>query len=579
MPDDRSPRRDAVADRQRPAGVDERHARRLGVRSRPARGRRLPEPAAAAAGRRARARRPPAHQGRPAQPGRAADQQRQPDRPLDRRFRSGSARAERRIGRSARQSVCRRIRPLLDERHADSHQAGHQRLGDQAGQSHAAIPQVVERRARIRAALLGARPAQARSRVPRPGLSVPLRRDAGEEPDRRAGDRAEELRFLHAGRYRHLRAAHARRRADPVSARSQARDDEHVSTAGGDAGLQPERLVGRHRRPVGARAATSSSRRRCPAGGSRSTSNTDGRAPMVYAPQTQSGSFFNDQEREVAQPAVGRGAQPLARLARPARVQVRHRSAAVAVRRLQRQPAGRDPAPRRVARGADRVRRSHDAGGQRRRVRGVRAGPLARRLAGDVRARPAPGSRRDRRARELVAARRRGDWRRARGARHPARRLREVRAADAAQRRGVSVVRAAHGLTIRARRLAARRAHRPSPTSSTPICAPRKRMSATSNGTSGSAAVCCFKLAFLQRQRLARVHRDAGCQPRGELRLSSDRHVALPGARGDDAVSGRRAAGHHRLVRLGAEARPISTTTISSSATSGTRSSAPTRTA
>jgi hypothetical protein len=28
--------------------------------------------------------------------------------------------------------------------------------------------------------------------------------------------------------------------------------------------------------------------------------NTDGRAPMVYAPQTQSGSFFNDQEREVA---------------------------------------------------------------------------------------------------------------------------------------------------------------------------------------------------------------------------------------------------------------------------------------
>jgi hypothetical protein len=28
--------------------------------------------------------------------------------------------------------------------------------------------------------------------------------------------------------------------------------------------------------------------------------NTDGRAPMIWAPQTQSGSFFNDQEREVA---------------------------------------------------------------------------------------------------------------------------------------------------------------------------------------------------------------------------------------------------------------------------------------
>ena len=155
-------------------------------------------------------------------PGRAAGQQRQPERSVVRRFRSRAARAERRIGRSARQSVRRGIRPLFDERHADSHAARHQRLGDQARQSHAAIPRVVQRHARIRAALLGARPAQARPRVPRAGLAVPLRRDAGQEPARRAGDHAEELRFLHARRRRDLRATHPRRRPDRVSARDQA---------------------------------------------------------------------------------------------------------------------------------------------------------------------------------------------------------------------------------------------------------------------------------------------------------------------------------------------------------------------
>ena len=90
------------------------------------------------------------------------------------------------------------------------------------------------------------------------------------------------------------------------------RDDEHVSTAGGDARLQPERLVDRRRRSAVALAPTSSSKPRCRADGSRSTSTPTAGAPMVYAPQTQSGSFFNDQEREVAQPAVGRGAQHLA---------------------------------------------------------------------------------------------------------------------------------------------------------------------------------------------------------------------------------------------------------------------------
>ena len=97
--------------------------------------------------------------------------------------------------------------------------------------------------------------------------------------------------------------------------------------------------------------------------------NTDGRAPMVYQPQTQSGSFFNDQEREVGSLQWVEALSIVARLARPARDQGRHRSATVAVHRLQREPAGRDPAPGRDARGADRVRQSHRAGCERSRVR------------------------------------------------------------------------------------------------------------------------------------------------------------------------------------------------------------------
>ena len=65
-------------------------------------------------------------------PGRAADQQREPDRSVDRRRRSRGAGTEHRIGRSARESVRRRVRTLFVEHHADSHQARHERVGDQA---------------------------------------------------------------------------------------------------------------------------------------------------------------------------------------------------------------------------------------------------------------------------------------------------------------------------------------------------------------------------------------------------------------------------------------------------------------
>jgi hypothetical protein len=76
-----------VGDQQRAAGLDERHAVGPAVRDRAARGRRLPQPAAAAARRRARRQRPAAHQGRPADAGRAAGEQRQPHRSVHRRLR------------------------------------------------------------------------------------------------------------------------------------------------------------------------------------------------------------------------------------------------------------------------------------------------------------------------------------------------------------------------------------------------------------------------------------------------------------------------------------------------------------
>ena len=184
--------------------------------------------------------------------------------------------------------------------------------------------------------------------------------------------------------------------------------------------------------------------------------NTDGRAPMVYAPQTQSGSFFNDQEREVGSlqwvEALSlsrdwRGQHVFKFGTDLQRSQFNGFSASrpVEIRRLDGSLAELTVFGDRTAQEVSGVEFAVFAQ-DRWRVGSRVTFELGLRLDRDA----------DRRARELVAARRRGDWRRARRARDPARRLRQVRAADAAQRRGVSLVRAAHGLTVRARRLAAR---------------------------------------------------------------------------------------------------------------------------
>ena len=113
---------------------------------------------------------------------------------------------------------------------------------------------------------------------------------------------------------------------------------------------------------------------------------SDNRAPMVYAPETQSGGFFNDQERNV------RSYQWVEALSltrnsvqRPARFQVRHRPAAFGVHRFECEPPGRNSSSRWFPCRAHRLRRGVGAVRPRNRVCGVRAGPLARELATDAR--------------------------------------------------------------------------------------------------------------------------------------------------------------------------------------------------
>ena len=162
--------------------------------------------------------------------------------------------------------------------------------------------------------------------------------------------RARQLRLVHAARRGAVVAPRADRRRDLLPAQDHQRHAVDVPAAGDDAEVHAGGLLGRPRRSadsVGAGGARVDARRRAC---SRSTRRPRATAPMVYAPQGQSGNFFNRQERNVQQPAARRGADGLeGRLGRPARVQVRPRPAALGLRRRQLQPAGRRAAPRRLA--------------------------------------------------------------------------------------------------------------------------------------------------------------------------------------------------------------------------------------
>ena len=174
-----------------------------------------------------------------------------------------------------------------------------------------------------------------------------------------------------------------------------------------DAGVQPERRV-RRRRRIALR-----SRRTCVLETTLAgrwfeiNVNTDGGVPMVYTPRDAERQLLQRSGARSQQPPVGRGAQLHATTgAESTCSSSASTSSESRLRRVQREPAGGDPPARRLAGRADRVRRRRRAGSQRHRVRAVRAGPLARRVAPDAGAGDPHGSRRGGRARELVAARR-----------------------------------------------------------------------------------------------------------------------------------------------------------------------------
>ena len=124
-----------LADGEPPAGGGQRRADGHEDGYPAARGRRLPVAPDDAAEHHPRPGRPAADQGRSADDRRASDEQREPQRPVHRRFRSRVAQRRRGIGRGAVEPVRGRVRPVLHERDAGAHQARHERLGGQAGQS------------------------------------------------------------------------------------------------------------------------------------------------------------------------------------------------------------------------------------------------------------------------------------------------------------------------------------------------------------------------------------------------------------------------------------------------------------
>ena len=181
--------------------------------------------------------------------------------------------------------------------------------------------------------------------------------------------------------------------------------------------------------------------------------NTTNQAPMVYAPETQSGGFFNDQERDVTSLqwvealSLSRDwwhGQHVFKFGTD--LQQSHYDGAsvsrpVEIRRLD----------------GTLAERMEFGGPSEQRVNGTEFAVFAQdrwRLNARVilRVRLAARSRRGGGTSQLVAARRCGDQRAAGRTRHLSRRFRQVRAAHAAERGRVPVVRTAHRLAVRSRR-------------------------------------------------------------------------------------------------------------------------------
>ncbi len=191
---------------------------------------------------------------------------------------------------------------------------------------------------------------------------------------------------------------------------------------------------------------------------------------MVYAPQGQSGNFFNRQERNVRSLQLVEALTVskddwLGQHVFKVGIDLQHSR----FDGDQLQPASRRRPPRRLA------RRAHDLLAAARRTP-KSAAPSSRSSSQDRwrvndRLNFELGLRADRddvvEKRELLAARRHVGQRPARGPRHPARRLRQVRRAHAADRRRVHAVRRPDGQPLRRQRHRRSARRSPSRTSST----------------------------------------------------------------------------------------------------------------
>ena len=209
---------------------------------------------------------------------------------------------------------------------ADSHQARHQRLGDQAGQPHAAVPQGVQRHARVRAALLDPRAAPEEtgcsSRRTSSSATSTIRSRAcrtSRTSGSRASIRSPASTACSRRGIRSAASSSCSRARSSISTMNTFRPPEvtpEFNQSGASIGVQDRFALS----PTMVLESTLAGR------WFEINVNTDGRQPMIYAPETQQGSFFNDQEREVSS-VQWVEALSLSRrqVARPARVQVRPR--------------------------------------------------------------------------------------------------------------------------------------------------------------------------------------------------------------------------------------------------------------
>ena len=197
--------------------------------------------------------RPASREGRPADAGRAANQQHEPHRSIDRRFRSRASGPEPRVGRAAGEPVLGRVRPVFDERHADSHAARDERVGGQARQPR---PAVLQGTLAAFAASNRGSPCAGPSRRDRVFIAQDIQFRYVNDPVKRLPGEPD-LQLTSFDSFTRIDGAVSPRHTlggliVMFPRKLEHADDEHVPSAGSHARIQPERRLVRRRR-IGSR--------------------------------------------------------------------------------------------------------------------------------------------------------------------------------------------------------------------------------------------------------------------------------------------------------------------------------------